>query len=158
MFHVEQAGTHGAALDPPGFLAPARQQQFDDDFFWCTARQYTCKTDGCQVFFARLGKIFFKRRSLRGVGPRAHPGSITREARDVKDFLRQLCKIVSGQKPGGANYSAVPMRCQVLFAQFPKINQLTSLCGESIIGANCGKPRHPRNNLRKFWTIAVNNS
>ena len=37
--------------------------------------------------------------------------------------------------------------CQVLFAQMPKINRLTSLCGDGIICANCGKLGHPRDNF-----------
>ena len=47
-----------------------------------------------------------------------------------------------------ANYTVVARRCQVLFAQFVKINRLTSLCGDGIICANLGRPRNGCANFR----------
>ena len=119
-------------------------------FEWCYSRQYTCKSDESQVFFAGAGKIFFEDASLSCWTP-CPPWYYTRKARDCQELFAAIGQIVfKSAAPIIVQYRS---DCQVLFAQLGKINRLTSLCGCAIlyqIEANLGQTV---SNLRKFWQI-----
>ena len=88
MFHVEQGRALALGLTLWQFWRRRASGKVKFRFDWCYLRQNTCKSYQCQVFFAGEGKIFSQTCSLRA-RPRAHPGSIRVNARDVKDYLRQ---------------------------------------------------------------------
>ena len=106
MFHVEHLDRR---LESLRFLAPARQQQYDDDVHWCCSRHYKQQYDDCQVFFAGVGKIFSNSIGLLVRPRRLYSSSPT--------MSREICtkreKILNGQSPT----QACPCPTLVLYGQ-----------------------------------------